>query len=768
MADYDFTTLSPIDFEILSRDLLQEELQVTFESFTSGRDDGIDFRYCPSTDQQTIVQCKHYARSTLSKLLSELKTKEIAKIQKLNPSRYILVTSLALTPSNKLRIQEILHPFVTTIEDIKGKDDLNNLLGKFPRVERQQFKLWMTSVPAFEQILHSKVKNVSRDALNRIRQHARYYVQNDSFKEALQILNRHNFCIIAGIPGIGKTMLAEMLLLHFVDGNYEIVKVISDISEASGLDHSTSRRVFYYDDFLGQHSLGEKLNKNEDEKLLEFIHALRTSPTSKLILTTREYILGQARLRYEKLERTDFKVETYVIDLSKYTRLNRARILFNHIYFSDLPENYKNTVLENRNYLRIIDHENYNPRIVELMTQFTRLAEIQPKQYFQFFLSNLDNPMLIWSHAFEHQLSIAAKHVLIALASLPAEVFLEDCKEAFEVFHKHQANEYRFPIKSRDFTNALKELDGNFVSTEKSRDRVVLRFHNPSVKDFVLNYLKSSEQELASLLESSIFFNQLALLWSIEDHGTPMFQETLINYDSNLIAAIRRTFDSRDCRLINFDGGSGGSYKGVWTTSLEGRCVRVASIASKLRTKEAVSVLDEKLRIVRDRIQAGEADRGEIANLLKSLKESQLLDEDHNQILLLEAKQFLMTPPHWISDFGAIQKLTEAFPKLINERERLKIQMDFLASADKTIERFLDTDYTSDADWIRTQAFYIRDLSKQFHLKPPPTLKKLESHAENLEDRLPPDIDEVNDATKPHHHPCSDHDVDSLFRILAN
>ena len=125
--------------------------------------------------------------------------------------------------------------------------------------------------------MHGKIKNVSKDALEKIRLHARYYVQNKSFSEALAILKDHNFCIVAGIPGIGKTMLAEMLLLYFVDANYEAVKVIGDISEATTLDHSTYARVYYYDDFLGQHSLGEKLNKNEDAKLLDFIKTIETS-----------------------------------------------------------------------------------------------------------------------------------------------------------------------------------------------------------------------------------------------------------------------------------------------------------------------------------------------------------------------------------------------------------------------------------------------------------------------------------------------------------
>ena len=62
MADYDFRSLSPHDFELLCRDLLQKHLGVRLESFTTGRDSGIDFRY-RGAGENLIVQCKHYAES---------------------------------------------------------------------------------------------------------------------------------------------------------------------------------------------------------------------------------------------------------------------------------------------------------------------------------------------------------------------------------------------------------------------------------------------------------------------------------------------------------------------------------------------------------------------------------------------------------------------------------------------------------------------------------------------------------------------------------
>ncbi len=456
MSNYDFKTLSPIDFEILVRDLLQEEFGVRLESFKTGRDQGIDLRFFSGYDHNLIIQCKHYVESPYSVLVRQLKIDELEKVKRLSPNRYILATSLGLTPNQKQEIMKLFEPFILSPSDIFGKNDLNNLLTRYPKIEKQNFKLWLASVPIFEEILHSNVKNVSRNALKSIQEHAKYYVQNDSFFDALKILDEYNFCIIAGIPGIGKTILAEMLLLYFVENGYEIVKISEDISEAYSLEFINQKRIFYYDDFLGQTSLAEKFNKNEDQELLDFIQTIKSSKVSKLILTTREYILNQARIVYEKIDRANFNLETCVIDLSKYTRLNRAKILFNHIYFSKLPLEYKKEVLRERNYLKIIDHNNYSPRIINLMTEFSRIFNIVPDRYIEFFISNLENPLEIWRHAFEEQLSVPSRNLLIIMASMSGEVFLDDLREAFLAFHQKQSIEYGFVTTPQDFIRALK------------------------------------------------------------------------------------------------------------------------------------------------------------------------------------------------------------------------------------------------------------------------------------------------------------------------
>ncbi len=45
MHNYDFQILQPNEFERLVRDLLQKKENIFVESFTLGRDDGIDMRF---------------------------------------------------------------------------------------------------------------------------------------------------------------------------------------------------------------------------------------------------------------------------------------------------------------------------------------------------------------------------------------------------------------------------------------------------------------------------------------------------------------------------------------------------------------------------------------------------------------------------------------------------------------------------------------------------------------------------------------------------
>jgi Restriction endonuclease len=194
MANYDFRGLSPHDFELLCRDLLQKLLGVHLESFTTGRDSGIDFRHRAGGDN-LIVQCKHYAESGYDALARVLAGKERKKLDALKPTRYILATSVGLTPTRKEELLKVLAPYCLEPADLLGREDINNLLTQHNDVERQHFKLWLTSATVLERVLNAGIFSESDRHLERIRQRLCRYVPNPSLERAQQILQKSHFCI---------------------------------------------------------------------------------------------------------------------------------------------------------------------------------------------------------------------------------------------------------------------------------------------------------------------------------------------------------------------------------------------------------------------------------------------------------------------------------------------------------------------------------------------------------------------------------------------
>ena len=158
MSSYDFANLSPVDFEELCRDLLQKHLGVFLESFKEGKDQGIDLRYSKDERNTIIIQCKRY--SNIADLKKNLKL-EFKKIKILHPQRYILITSVDLTPKQKAVIKNLFNGVSLRNKDILGKKDINNLLTQYPAVEQTHYKLWFNSTAILERIINSGIINRS-------------------------------------------------------------------------------------------------------------------------------------------------------------------------------------------------------------------------------------------------------------------------------------------------------------------------------------------------------------------------------------------------------------------------------------------------------------------------------------------------------------------------------------------------------------------------------------------------------------------------------
>jgi len=519
MNNYDLLTLSWIEFEDLIRDLLQCEFNIFIESFTTGKDSGIDLRFALTKDRKSIVQCKRI--NTYNSLYSQLK-KEKEKIVGKQIDRYYIATTVGLTPKAKTKIYELFQPIIKDESDIFGKDDIINLISRHPNIETKYYKLWITSTTVLNKILNANIYNYTEFQSEQIKKDAKIYVHNESYDKALKILEENHYIIISGIPGIGKTTLAKMLVYDLIaSGINNLTYLSSNIYEAYKTYNESLKQVFYFDDFLGRNLLENKLNRNEDQQLIDFIKKIKDSKNKYFIMTTREYILKQAQQKYELLNKYDINIAKCIIDIAQYTLLVRGKILYRHLYFSNIPKNYLQELVKDQRYLEIINHRNYNPRIIENIINNRVWNEIPIDNFYFVFSSYFDNPESIWIHAFENQISKLSRVIIIILGSINDLVELDKLKYAVKYFcfSDNTLSATDFTI---DFNKSLKELSDSFIKIDKFGNNIdAIEYHNPSVSDFIHSYLRNNTEITKSVIEKCVCLDQIITIYQIFQGSTP-------------------------------------------------------------------------------------------------------------------------------------------------------------------------------------------------------------------------------------------------------
>jgi hypothetical protein len=670
MSQYDLTRLSSKDFEELVCDLLQAEWSISLEVFKAGRDQGIDLRSVVSTDGVTVVQCKHYEVSGFQKLLAHLRHIERAKVARLKPDRYVLATSVGLTPANKDDISSSLHPFILNSGDILGRDEIESLLRKHPTVERSHFKLWFTSTNVLERVLHNAEHCQTQFEVNRVIKRLPLFVQSDALPRALEILEQNRIVIVSGVPGIGKTTLAEMLLFMHLEQNYEPVVIRSELIEGKALYKAATKQIFYFDDFLGQTFLaqqGDFSSRNHDQALLDFVQMVQESGSSRLILTTREHVLKTAIGVSERLRQSSLLDHQCHLTLADYSFLQRTRILYNHLYFSDLPNDYKKAVIDDELYIKIAEHENFNPRVIEWLSGYARVRQVDPEKYQTHVRELLNEPHRVWRHAFERQISEASRNVLICLWSLEGTSSIIALEQAWASLHTFKSKKYNYSVAPNDFRVALDELENTFIIIQNEDAALA----NGSVSDVVEAVIETSRDYVRDILASAIRFLQVHHLWLCGEYS----REPIGKYLRDDFLAFLEASSRLICNPVaRFEVQSDGTSIGFYVDSdVEDRVDLVVDLYIEFRTPRLSELLSKGIQGLIERWASGGINLGSGIALMRrltgrSLSEDRISQEGFRALLNVVLGKIETAPGEALLQILEFRDRCEGWSSADNER----------------------------------------------------------------------------------------------------
>ncbi len=499
MVDYDFSQLNDKEFEVLANDLLSNLLGRRIERFKPGKDSGVDGRFFSLSGDEAILQCKHYIKTGYSGLFSKLKKTELQNLHKLKPKQYYLITSIPLSRKNKQDIGSLLSPFIVRDDNIFGKEDLNDLLSRYPQVEERHYKLWISSTTVLERMVNNAIKGRSQYEIQRFHRNSHKYVETVNHQAALSKLEQYRIIIITGEPGVGKTTLAENLCLHFANRNYEFVDIEESISEAENIYSPSKQQIFYFDDFLGSNYF-EAIENKKDAHIVKFIDRVKADKTNLFILTSRTNVLNNGVLSSPYFLNLKIRKNEFLITIGALSQMDKARILYNHLWFSRLPEDYIDEVYKDRRYRDIIKHRNFNPRLIEFITDIDRV-HVEPSEYWDHILRTINNPKDIWNDCFKVQNNAFVRNLVLLTVFNGGRIAEEDLRLSYR--HLCTISGLLSTTHTeKDFESMSQLAMKSFLNRNMLRHRTEYTLFNPSIADYVLSEYSREEGLLVNIFLS--------------------------------------------------------------------------------------------------------------------------------------------------------------------------------------------------------------------------------------------------------------------------
>lgn len=497
---YQYGNLSDFEFELLCRDIMERKLGCPLRCFAPGRDGGVDITETKLSGKH-MVQVKHYIDSPYRTLLSSLK-RELPKVKQKQPEHYYVCCAKQLTAQNISEIYQLFSDYMDDAEAVVDRVEIDNFLHKKENADilERHYKLWLESTSVLEQLGNQDIAIDCDAFFYQIEKEQKLFVKTKYYEEGRQILENEHMLMLLGDPGVGKTMLTKMLALAFVAEGYRIRYTtngeLSDLKRALSVDRKR-KELIVLDDCLGQHYF--KMQETKENELLALVKYIMHNPNKLLIMNSRVTIFHEARERSCDFRyfMDDENIKIRKLEMNGLDEEEKGWIFYNHLYFSGIPEEYYQNISKDRRYRAIVRHPNYTPRLVEFVTKKKNYEQVAPDCYATFIMDCLRNPTELWKDEFTRKLGAEDRALLLTLYSL-TDTSVEE-PVLVRAFLKRLSGLKGMDTTRNLYEEALRRLTDSMVQLMEQNGRKRIGVCNPSINDFLKNYIRENPMEQANM-----------------------------------------------------------------------------------------------------------------------------------------------------------------------------------------------------------------------------------------------------------------------------
>jgi hypothetical protein len=424
------------------------------------------------------------------------------------------------------------------------------------------------------QILDQRAYAQARAILESLREDLAKVVITESYRKAVEALDKHGFVMLIGEPAAGKTTIASMLAMAAADKWKSSVLKLADPGKV--VDHwnvDEPTQFFWIDDAFGVTQYESPLVHGWNHSLAQIRTMLRRGV--KIVMTSRDYIYNRARQDLKESAFPLLSESQVVIDVHDLSNLERQQILYNHLKLGRQPLAFLSSI---KPYLESISvHPRFIPETARRIADPMFTKDLYLNEYhIKHFVEKREQLLIEVIQSLDVNSKAALGLIYMRKDHLESPIELHN----FET----QALE-RLGSTLGECITALAALNGSLVSLIHTDDQTVWLFKHPTISDAYATTLALSTDLLWIFLSGSSTENLMS-------------QVTCGNVGiENAVVVPKSLFPTMISRLSGFS--ASGKYKVEWFSSFSAKWSLYRFLSNRCSKEFLMLYLEQDSEILR-------------------------------------------------------------------------------------------------------------------------------------------------------------------------